>query len=103
MIALRDNDNGTLSIESDIIEQSSPPRPGKRARSRDRLLSPREVIRLASIARELSFNAPKPRTARTGRATGGALRSIATSSSSSRTLTESLEIDNAALTPAQFT
>jgi metallophosphoesterase (TIGR03767 family) len=59
MIALRDNDNGTLSIESDIIEQSSPPRPGKRARSRDRLLSPREVIRLASIARELSFNDPE--------------------------------------------
>lgn len=58
IVDLVDNHDGTLSVTSRVIEQSSPPRPGKRIRSRGRLLSGREVMRLASIARELSFNDP---------------------------------------------
>jgi metallophosphoesterase (TIGR03767 family) len=58
LIGISDLGNGVLSILTNIIEQSSPPRPGKRARSSGRLLATKEVTRLASIARELSFNDP---------------------------------------------
>ena len=58
IIDLVDNRDGTLSISTRVIEQSSPPRPAKRIRKPGRLLSAPEVIRLASIARELSFNDP---------------------------------------------
>jgi metallophosphoesterase (TIGR03767 family) len=57
-ISLVDDGDGTLTITTKVVEQSSPPRPGKRVRSRGRLLSAKEVTRLASIARELSFNDP---------------------------------------------
>jgi hypothetical protein len=59
IIDLTDNGAGTLAIRTHVIEQSSPPRPGKRVPSRGRLLAPKEVTRLASIARELSFNDPE--------------------------------------------
>jgi metallophosphoesterase (TIGR03767 family) len=59
IIDLLDNGNGTLAIRTHMVEQSSPPRPGKRVRSRGALLAAREVTRLASIARELSFNDPQ--------------------------------------------
>jgi metallophosphoesterase (TIGR03767 family) len=58
IIDLYDNGDGTLSITTRVIEHTAPPRPGKRVRSRGRVLSPKEVTRLASIARELSFNDP---------------------------------------------
>jgi len=58
IIDLYDNRNGTLSIKTHVIEHKAPPRPGPPVRSRGRLLSPAEVTRLASIARELSFNDP---------------------------------------------
>ena len=57
-ISLVDNGDGTLALTTKVVEQSSPPRPGKRVRSRGRLLAPKEVTRLASIARELAFNDP---------------------------------------------
>jgi metallophosphoesterase (TIGR03767 family) len=59
MIDLLDNGNGTLAIRTHVVEQSSPPRPGKRVRARGPLLAAKEVTRLASIARELSFNDPQ--------------------------------------------
>jgi metallophosphoesterase (TIGR03767 family) len=59
IIDLDDNGDGTLSITTRVIEHTAPPRPGKRVRSRTRLLSPKHVTRLASIARELSFNDPQ--------------------------------------------
>jgi metallophosphoesterase (TIGR03767 family) len=58
-ISLVDNGDGTLSLTTKVVEQASPPRPGKRVRSRSRLLPPKEVARLASIARELAFNDPQ--------------------------------------------
>ena len=58
-ISLVDNGDGTLALTTKVVEQSSPPRPGKRVRSRGRLLPAREVTRLASIARELAFNDPQ--------------------------------------------
>ena len=57
-ISLVDNGDGTLTITTKVVEQSSPPRPGKRVRGKGRLLPPKEVTRLASIARELAFNDP---------------------------------------------
>jgi metallophosphoesterase (TIGR03767 family) len=59
IIDLYDNHDGTLSIWSHVIDQEGPPRPAVRTRSRGRLLSAAEVKRLASIARELSFNDPQ--------------------------------------------
>jgi metallophosphoesterase (TIGR03767 family) len=59
IIDLTDNGAGTLAITTHVIEQSSPPRPPRRVRSRGRLLPSKEVTRLASIARELSFNDPQ--------------------------------------------
>jgi metallophosphoesterase (TIGR03767 family) len=59
IIDLYDNGDGTLSITTRVIEHSAPPRPGQRVRSRGRPLSPKQMIRLASIARELSFNDPE--------------------------------------------
>ncbi len=59
IIDLYDNHNGTLSILTHVIEHKAPPRPAPRRRSKGRLLSPAEVTRLASIARELSFNDPQ--------------------------------------------
>jgi metallophosphoesterase (TIGR03767 family) len=58
-ISLVDNGDGTLALTTKVVEQTSPPRPGKRVRSRGRLLAAREVTRLASIARELAFNDPQ--------------------------------------------
>ena len=58
-ISLVDNGDGTLALTTKVVEQTSPPRPGKRVRSRGRLLPAREVTRLASIARELAFNDPQ--------------------------------------------
>jgi metallophosphoesterase (TIGR03767 family) len=57
-ISLVDNGDGTLALTTKVVEQSSPPRPGKRVRGRGRLLPPKELTRLASIARELAFNDP---------------------------------------------
>jgi metallophosphoesterase (TIGR03767 family) len=59
IIDLYDNRDGTLSILTHVIEHKAPPRPGPPVRSRGRLLSPAQVSRLASIARELSFNDPQ--------------------------------------------
>lgn len=56
---LHDNHDGTLSLTTKVIEHTSPPRPGRSTRSRGRLLSTKQVSRLASIARELSFNDPQ--------------------------------------------
>jgi metallophosphoesterase (TIGR03767 family) len=58
-ISLVDSGDGTLAITTKVVEQSSPPRPGKRVRARGRLLPAKEVARLASIARELAFNDPQ--------------------------------------------
>lgn len=58
IIDLTDNGNGTLSIFTQVIEHSAPPRPAKKRRVRGRILPQREVTRLASIARELAFNDP---------------------------------------------
>jgi 3',5'-cyclic AMP phosphodiesterase CpdA len=59
LITLSDEGSGTLSILTSVIEHSSPPRPGKRAHARGRVLATKEVTRLASIARELAFNDPE--------------------------------------------
>jgi metallophosphoesterase (TIGR03767 family) len=59
IIDLDDNRDGTVSITTRVIEHAALPRPGKRIRSRGRRLSSKEVSRLASIARELSFNDPQ--------------------------------------------
>jgi metallophosphoesterase (TIGR03767 family) len=59
IIDLYDNRDGTLSITTRVIEHTSRPRPGERVRRRGRLLSLEQVTRLASIARELSFNDPQ--------------------------------------------
>jgi metallophosphoesterase (TIGR03767 family) len=53
------NGNGTLSILTQVIEHSAPPRPTKARRAPGRILPPPEVTRLASIARELAFNDPQ--------------------------------------------
>ena len=58
-ISLVDNGDGTLAITTKVVEQSSPPQPGRRVRSRGRILPHKEVTRLASIARELAFNDPQ--------------------------------------------
>ena len=58
VIDLFDNRDGTLSITTRVIEHKAAPRPGPPVRRRGRLLSAAEVSRLASIARELSFNDP---------------------------------------------
>ena len=58
LLRLDDNLDGSLSLHTHVIEHSAPPRP-KRVRSTRRgVLSAAEVSRLASIARELSFNNP---------------------------------------------
>jgi metallophosphoesterase (TIGR03767 family) len=67
IIDLFDNGNGTLSIRSHVIEHSAPPRPGPRIQRRGRFLSGKEVTRLASIARELSFNDPQAENGEDGR------------------------------------
>ena len=59
VIDLFDNRDGTLSITTRVIEHKAAPRPGPPVRRRGRLLSNAEVSRLASIARELSFNDPQ--------------------------------------------
>jgi metallophosphoesterase (TIGR03767 family) len=59
IIDLFDNHDGTLSITTRVVEHPSRPRPGERIRRRGRLLSLEQVSRLASIARELSFNDPQ--------------------------------------------
>jgi metallophosphoesterase (TIGR03767 family) len=59
IVDLYDDRNGTLELETHVLEHQGPPRPGKRIRSRGRLLAPAEVRRLASIGRELSFNEPQ--------------------------------------------
>jgi metallophosphoesterase (TIGR03767 family) len=70
LLDVMDYGGGTLSIRTRVIEQSSPPRPGKPIKhgGSDRLpLSTKEVIRLASIARELSFNDPEADNGEDGR------------------------------------
>jgi metallophosphoesterase (TIGR03767 family) len=59
MIELLDNGDGTLTIRTHVVDHLSPPRPPKVKPSRSRLLTPAEVSRLASIARELAFNDPQ--------------------------------------------
>ena len=59
IVDLYDNRDGTLSLTTRVIEHTAPPRPGRRIRARGRLLSLEQVTRLASIARELSFNDPQ--------------------------------------------
>jgi len=59
IIDLYDNHDGTLELKTYVIEHAAPPRPSRPIRSRGRLLDAREVRRLASIARELSFNDPQ--------------------------------------------
>jgi metallophosphoesterase (TIGR03767 family) len=59
IIDLTDNGNSTLSIFTYVIEHSAPPRPSRARPARGRILPPREVTRLASIARELAFNDPQ--------------------------------------------
>ncbi len=59
IVDLYDNRDGTLSLTTRVVEHTAPPRPGRRIRARGRLLSLEQVTRLASIARELSFNDPQ--------------------------------------------
>ena len=59
IIDIIDNGNGTLSILTQVIEHSASPRPTKARSAPGRILPPREVTRLASIARELAFNDPQ--------------------------------------------
>jgi metallophosphoesterase (TIGR03767 family) len=59
MIELVDNGDRTLTIRTHVVDHLGPPRPPKVKPSRSRLLTPAEVSRLASIARELAFNDPQ--------------------------------------------
>jgi metallophosphoesterase (TIGR03767 family) len=58
IVDVHDNPDGTLSIFTRVIDHAAPPRPARVRPSRRGLLSPAEVTRLASIARELAFNEP---------------------------------------------
>jgi metallophosphoesterase (TIGR03767 family) len=58
-IELLDNGDGTLTIRTHVVDHLGPPRPPQVKPSRSRLLTPAEVSRLASIARELAFNDPQ--------------------------------------------
>jgi hypothetical protein len=59
LIEVIENGNGTLTIRTHVVDHLGPPRPPKVKPSRSRLLTPAEVSRLASIARELAFNDPQ--------------------------------------------
>jgi hypothetical protein len=54
-----ENGDWTLTIRTHVFDHLGPPRPPKVRPSRSRLLTPAEVSRLASIARELAFNDPQ--------------------------------------------
>jgi metallophosphoesterase (TIGR03767 family) len=59
IVELLDNGDGTLTIRTHVVDHLGPPRPPKVKPSRSRLLTPAEISRLASIARELAFNDPQ--------------------------------------------
>jgi metallophosphoesterase (TIGR03767 family) len=59
IIDLVDDQEGTLSIVTRVIDHAAPPRPPRVRITRRGLLSAGEVTRLASIARELAFNNPQ--------------------------------------------
>lgn len=59
LLELLDNQDRTLTIRTSVIDHLGPPRPRSVRPSRGRLLSAAEVLRLASIARELAFNDPQ--------------------------------------------
>jgi metallophosphoesterase (TIGR03767 family) len=59
IIDVLDNGDGTLSITTRVVDHAAPPLPARVRATRRGLLSPREVARLASIARELAFNNPQ--------------------------------------------
>jgi metallophosphoesterase (TIGR03767 family) len=59
LIDLLDNQDGTLSILTRVVDHAAPPRPPRPSRRRGRVLTQAEVTRLASIARELAFNNPQ--------------------------------------------
>jgi metallophosphoesterase (TIGR03767 family) len=59
LIELVENGDSTLTIRTHVVDHLGPPRPPKVKPSRSRLLTPAEVSRLASIARELAFNDPQ--------------------------------------------
>jgi metallophosphoesterase (TIGR03767 family) len=58
ILDVHDNQDGTLSIFTRVIDHAAPPRPARVRPTRRGLLSPANVTRLASIARELAFNEP---------------------------------------------
>jgi metallophosphoesterase (TIGR03767 family) len=68
MLELIDNGEGTLTIRTHVVDHSGPPRPPRVRASRSKLLTPAEVSRLASIARELAFNDPQGDNGEDGRA-----------------------------------
>jgi metallophosphoesterase (TIGR03767 family) len=59
ILDLLDNRDGTLTIRSSVVDHLAPPRAPFVKPTRGRLLSAAEVLRLASIARELAFNDPQ--------------------------------------------
>jgi metallophosphoesterase (TIGR03767 family) len=59
LIEVVENGDWTLTIRTHVFDHLGPPRPPKVRPSRSRLLTPAEVSRLASIARELAFNDPQ--------------------------------------------
>jgi metallophosphoesterase (TIGR03767 family) len=59
LLEVLDNGDGTLTIRTHVVDHLGPPRPPRVRPSRSRLLTPAEVSRLASIARELAFNEPQ--------------------------------------------
>jgi metallophosphoesterase (TIGR03767 family) len=59
LIDVVENGDWTLTIRTHVVDHLAPPRPPKVKPGRSRLLTPAEVSRLASIARELAFNDPQ--------------------------------------------
>jgi metallophosphoesterase (TIGR03767 family) len=67
VISVADNNDGTLSILTRVLDHAAPPRPGRPLRKVGRVLPASEVARLASIARELAFNDPQADAGEDGR------------------------------------
>ena len=66
LLDLVDNRDGTISIFGTILDHGAPPAPPRASRIRGRLLPAAEVVRLASIARELAYNDPQATIGRGG-------------------------------------
>jgi metallophosphoesterase (TIGR03767 family) len=69
VVSVTDNDDGTVSILTHVLDTAAPPRPPRPPRPAKPIrgvLRPAEVARLASIARELAFNDPQAETGEDG-------------------------------------